>query len=146
MADVFTPEKRSEVMAAIRSTGTTPEVRLAAMVEEALDGAFTVERNARDLPGTPDVLVRGLRVAIFADGCFFHGCPKHGKVPASNVEYWGPKLARNVQRDARSRAALRRRGYAVWRFWEHDLTGRRAERTLAILQRRLDRRRAAAAG
>jgi DNA mismatch endonuclease, patch repair protein len=146
VADVFTPEKRSEVMAAIRSTGTKPELRLVAMVQELAGEEFEIVCNDRSLPGTPDVFVPDLALAIFADGCFFHGCPKHGKVPSSNVEYWAPKLARNVQRDARSRAALRRRGYAVWRFWEHDLAGRRAERTLAVLERRLDRRRAAVGG
>ncbi|MFN8133650.1 MAG: very short patch repair endonuclease [Solirubrobacteraceae bacterium] len=141
MADIFTPEKRSEVMAAIRSSGTKPELRLIAMVQELVGEDLEVDCNVRTLPGTPDVVVPELDLAIFADGCFFHGCPKHGKVPSSNVDYWAPKLARNVQRDTRSRAALRRRGYAVWRFWEHDLTGRRGERTLAILAKRLERRR-----
>ena len=134
MADIFTPEKRSEVMAAIRSSGTKPERRLIAMVQELVGEDLEVDCNVRTLPGTPDVVVPELDLAIFADGCFFHGCPKHGKVPSSNVDYWAPKLARNVQRDTRSRAALRRRGYAVWRFWEHDLTGRRGERTLQVVE------------
>ena len=77
-----------------------------------------VDCNVRTLPGTPDVVVPELDLAIFADGCFFHGCPKHGKVPSSNVDYWAPKLARNVQRDHRNRAQLAEMGWEVLVIWE----------------------------
>jgi DNA mismatch endonuclease (patch repair protein) len=113
MADVFTPEKRSEIMSRIRSSGTTPEARLCAAVREALGGRWRIDMNVRTLPGQPDVVVPGLRLAIFADGCFYHGCPEHGHVPKSNVGYWLPKLVRNRRRDRASRRALRRMGFAV---------------------------------
>ncbi|MEA2332284.1 MAG: mismatch endonuclease, patch repair protein [Thermoleophilaceae bacterium] len=140
MADIFTVEKRSEVMAAIRSSHTKPEERLASMAEAVLGDRYPFERHVCDLPGRPDILIPGLALALFADGCFFHVCPQHGRIPTSNVEYWGPKLERNRLRDGRNRRKLRRMGYGVWRFWEHDLRGRRAERTAAVLERRLARR------
>jgi DNA mismatch endonuclease, patch repair protein len=60
------------------------------------------------------------RLAVFVDGCYWHGCPEHGRVPAVNVEYWGPKLARNVERDRANTAALEEGGWTVLRFWEHQ--------------------------
>ena len=137
MADVFKPEKRSEIMSRIRSSGTTPESRLCAAVREALGRRWRIDMNVRTLPGQPDVVVPGLRLAIFADGCFYHGCPEHGHTPQSNVDYWLPKLMRNRRRDRASRRALRRMGFAVWRFWEHERGGRRMARTQLVLARRL---------
>jgi DNA mismatch endonuclease (patch repair protein) len=137
MADVFTPEKRSEIMSRIRSSGTTPEARLCASVREALGGRWRIDMNVRTLPGQPDVVVPGLRLAIFADGCFYHGCPEHGHTPKSNVGYWLPKLVRNRRRDRASRRVLLKMGFAVWRFWEHELRGRRMSRTQRVLARRL---------
>ena len=86
------------------------------------------------------MVVPGLRLAIFADGCFFHGCPDHGHVPKSRVDYWLPKLVRNRRRDRANRRALRRMGFAVWRFWEHELRGRRMARTQMALTRKLEAR------
>jgi len=140
MADVFTPAKRSEIMSRIRSSGTTPEARLRASVREALGGRWRIDKNVRTLPGQPDVVVPGLRLAIFADGCFYHGCPEHGHVPKSNVKYWLTKLTRNRRRDRAKRRALRRMGFAVWRFWEHELKGRGMARTQLALARKLKAR------
>jgi DNA mismatch endonuclease (patch repair protein) len=136
MADVFTPEKRSEIMSRIRSSGTTPESRLCAALREALGRRWCIDTNVRTLPGQPDVVVPGLRLAISADGCF-HGCPEHGHTPKSNVDYWLPKLVRNRRRDQASRRALRKMGFAVWRLWEHKLKGGRMARTQLALARRL---------
>jgi DNA mismatch endonuclease (patch repair protein) len=69
----------------------------------------------------PDVVWSGLRLAVFLDGCFWHACPVCGRAPKSNVDYWGPKLARNVERDAAQAAAMREAGWTVLRFYEHDL-------------------------
>ena len=67
MADVFTPEKRSDIMSRIRSTGTTPEARLCASVRQALGGRWRIDKNVRTLPGQSDVVVPGLRLAVFAE-------------------------------------------------------------------------------
>jgi len=96
--------------------------------------------NVRTLSGQPNVVVPGLRLAIFADGCFYQGCPEHGHVPKSNVDYWLPKLVRNRRRDRASRRVLRKMGFAVWCFWEHELRGRRMARTQLVLARRLKAR------
>jgi G:T-mismatch repair DNA endonuclease (very short patch repair protein) len=85
--------------------------------------------KVRTLSGQPDVVVPGLRLTTFADGCLYHGCPEHGHTPKSNVGYWLPKLVRNRRRDRASRRALRRMGFAVWRLWEHELGGSRMART-----------------
>jgi DNA mismatch endonuclease (patch repair protein) len=60
------------------------------------------------------------RVAVFVDGCFWHRCPAHGISPATHAGYWSAKLDRNVERDAETNAALRDRGWAVVRIWEHE--------------------------
>src|SRR5689334_14554597 len=119
MADVFDSRKRSAVMSRIRSKGTSVEEALYCLIRNFLGQRWRIDRNVAGLPGCPDVVIPGLRLAIFADGCFYHGCPQHGHIPKSNQGYWAPKLARNRSRDNSRRRALRRLGYSVWRVWEH---------------------------
>lgn len=69
----------------------------------------------------PDVLFTRQRVAVFVDGCFWHGCPKHYIPPAGNAGYWSAKIERNRARDARNTQALQDAGYRVMRFWECDV-------------------------
>lgn len=139
MADIFTRAKRSEIMSRIRSRGTTPEAALHTCVREVLGSRWRVDKNVRALPGQPDVLIPGLRLAIFADGCFYHSCPRHKHVPKSNKNYWIPKLQRNRHRDKISRKALRKMGFTVWSIWEHDLKKSTVERTALRLRRRLSK-------
>lgn len=121
MADRFSKRKRSEIMSRIRSTGTKPEERLYRIARTVLGHRPDVKKHVSYLPGNPDLYIPSLRLALFADGCFFHGCPTHGHIPKSNEQYWKEKISRNCLRDKRSRAALRRKGVSVWRCWEHDL-------------------------
>jgi DNA mismatch endonuclease (patch repair protein) len=139
MADIFSSGKRSQIMSRIRSSGTKPEVHLHAVIQKILGKRRRIDLNVMNLPGCPDVVVPSLKLAIFADGCFYHGCPKHGHTPKSNDHYWGPKLTRNLQRDRVSRRKLRFMGYSVWRVWEHDLRPARLERTINRLQNRVKR-------
>ncbi len=67
----------------------------------------------------PDIVFTRKRVAVFVDGCFWHCCPQHGSQPSVNESYWGPKLARNVERDARNTSLLEQAGWTVLRIWEH---------------------------
>ncbi|MGH7776288.1 MAG: very short patch repair endonuclease [Candidatus Dormibacterales bacterium] len=99
----LTAEQRSWNMAAIRSSGTSPEARLLAAVKLAVPRRKIGERLP-ELPGKPDFYLAGLRPAIFADGCFWHGCPDHGRTPDDNRSYWEPKLARNRVRDREANA------------------------------------------
>lgn len=139
MADIFSARKRSKIMSRIKSSGTNPETQLYEMVRRVLGKRYRINRNVRSLPGQPDVLIPALRLALFADGCFYHGCPKHGHAPKTNTRYWLPKLIRNKKRDEANRRALRRRGLRVWMFWEHSLKRGRTQRTEEILRSRLRR-------
>jgi DNA mismatch endonuclease, patch repair protein len=139
MADVFSVEERSRVMSRIRSRGTGLERILYSIVRESIGGRWRIDRNVTSLPGCPDIVVPTLQVAIFADGCFYHKCPTHGRIPKSNLEYWLPKLEANVRRDRRNRRRLRDIGFSVWTIWEHGLEGRRLSATRTILDRRLSR-------
>jgi len=121
MVDIYSKEKRSDIMSRIRSTGTTPETKLYALARDVLGPRPRMLRHPKTLPGTPDLYVPSLKLALFADGCFFHGCPAHGHIPHSNGTYWAKKIDRNSKRDRQHRTALRRRGISVWRFWEHEL-------------------------
>lgn len=107
-------------MAAIRSRGTSPELRLATALRTLFPRRRILE-HTRDLPGKPDFYLPGLRLAIFVDGCFWHGCPTHGRTPEDNRGYWEPKLLRNVARDREAVIALRRLGIRPVRLWEHEL-------------------------
>lgn len=93
-----------------------------------------------ELPGRravrPDLVWKGRKVAVFVDGCFWHGCPDHARAPRTNLEYWVPKLERNRQRDLEQTAALEALGWAVLRFWEHE----RPEFVAGCVQHVLDKR------
>jgi DNA mismatch endonuclease Vsr len=77
--------------------------------------------NARAVIGKPDFVFSTQRLAVFVDGCFWHGCPKCRKIPATNVAYWSRKIYRNRARDRRSSSRLRKDGWTVLRVWEHHL-------------------------
>lgn len=93
------------------------------------------------LPGLPrrraDVLFTRARVAVFVDGCFWHGCPDHKTSPANNAAWWTTKLARNVERDRETDAHLIALGWRVLRVWEHEDMGRAAMRIGDILRSEL---------
>jgi len=77
-------------------------------------------RPSREIRRTADIVFTRRRVAVFIDGCFWHGCPLHGTSPKANADYWGPKLAKNVERDADTTLRLSEDDWTVLRFWEHE--------------------------
>ena len=112
--------RRSRNMRNIRSIDNqTTERRIRALLIQARFRSW--ELHPSDVPYTPDLLFRTPRVAVFVDGCFWHCCPKCGRIPRTNVHYWSAKLERNRRRDARARRTLNRLGFAVVRIWECDL-------------------------
>jgi DNA mismatch endonuclease (patch repair protein) len=114
------PSTRSRNMRAIPGSGNkTTERRFRfALVAAGLRGWTT--RN-RAVFGNPDFLFPKAKLAVFVDGCFWHGCPACGHVPRTRRQYWGAKIARNRQRDRKVTRRLRALGLRVLRFWEHDL-------------------------
>jgi len=78
-------------------------------------------RLERGRPIRPDIVFTRARIAVFIEGCFWHGCPDHGQRPrVRNAHYWGPKIAGNQERDRRHDLALSEAGWLVLRFWEHQ--------------------------
>jgi DNA mismatch endonuclease (patch repair protein) len=119
MADVFSKKKRSMVMAAVRSKGNKEtELRLVTILRE---NAIRGWRRNQRLPGKPDFVFRSKRVTVFVDGCFWHGCRWHCRMPKSRLDFWHPKIARNKARDKEVRRILRGLGWRVHRIWEHSL-------------------------
>jgi len=121
VADWLTHEQRSRNMSAIRSRGSKPEIALGVLLHELLPRRRIVEHP--DLPGKPDYFLPGLKLAVFMDGCFWHGCPVHGRTPEDNAAYWVPKLERNRRRDRLAVGALHRESIRTVRVWEHELRG-----------------------
>ena len=140
MADIFSKEKRSEIMSRIRSKDTKPETRLYEMVRDIIGNRRKIDRNLNSLPGQPDIFIPSLKLVIFLDGCFYHSCPIHGHLPKTNKKYWTNKLIMNASRDEKNQRPLRSLGYSVWRFWEHDLKTNTSEKTYIKLKNRLSAR------
>jgi DNA mismatch endonuclease, patch repair protein len=104
-----------------RRADTKPEVALRAALH-ASGLRFRKDFMVRASDGTKtkvDIVFTRARVAVFVDGCFWHGCPEHGRVPSANSQYWPGKLARNRARDERVGSALESDGWTVLRIWEH---------------------------
>jgi DNA mismatch endonuclease (patch repair protein) len=78
------------------------------------------------------------RVAVFIDGCFWHGCPRHGTWPKANAEWWRHKILANVARDRDTDSCLASAGWRVLRFWEHDDAEWAAEKIARVVRRRLE--------
>lgn len=106
-------------MAATRGRDTTPELKIRSAAHR-IGLRFRV--CCRPLPAvrrTADLLFPGQRLAVFVDGCFWHGCPEHGVAPHTNMAFWTTKLARNTERDRETDRLLRGAGWIVLRIWEH---------------------------
>lgn len=137
MVDVFTPEKRSEVMSRIRSSGNKE-------TEEAFAQILRREhirewRRKAAVFGKPDFVFWRKRVAVFVDGCFWHYCPRHGKIPKTRHAYWKSKIFRNVERAKEVNRELRRRGWKVLRLWSCELSDKpRLNRKLRRLRELLN--------
>jgi DNA mismatch endonuclease (patch repair protein) len=120
MADVFTPQKRSEVMSRIRGRDTKPELALRSMLHR-LGYRFTVNGpKNKTLPGRPDIVLPKHHTVLFVHGCFWHGhenCP-HFRIPKTRRAWWKHKIEGNKARDLRNENALRSQGWHVVTLWE----------------------------
>lgn len=122
--DVFSKAKRSEVMSQIRSGGNRDtELRMISLFRT---NGIHGWRRRQPLFGKPDFIFRRERIAVFVDGCFWHGCPapKHAPLPKSRALWWAQKLSRNKKRDRVVTRTLREQGWRVIRIWECELLPR----------------------
>lgn len=149
MSDVFSKAKRSEVMARIRSRGNRDtELRLIALMREhgitgwrrqrTLRMSESGCRKGKAFAVNVDFVFPKQRVAVFVDGCFWHGCPRHATMPATRAAWWAAKLARNRTRDRLVTRTLRKAGWRVVRIWECALTRKNRQRAAAQLRRALE--------
>lgn len=120
MTDVYPPAKRSAVMRRVKGRDTTPELTVRGALTR-LGARYRLHR--KDLPGSPDIVMAGRRLALFVHGCFWHGhdCARGARIPKANRDYWVAKIARNVARDAKRRAELEAQGWRVETIWECEL-------------------------
>jgi DNA mismatch endonuclease, patch repair protein len=133
--DTVSRKKRSQIMSAVRSTGNkATEVVLARILRQ--HGISGWRRTGR-LLGNPDFVFRKQRTAIFVDGCFWHGCAKHCRMPRGNSTYWQPKISGNKRRDQIVTRDLRRAGWSVLRVWEHELARKHQKRLLRRIRQAL---------
>ena len=117
---VNVPLKRSKTMAAIKGHGNiTTERRLRlALVRKGIKGW---KLHPRGVAGNPDFFFPAYQIAVFVDGCFWHGCPKCGHIPKTNRAFWKEKISRTKQRDRETNTRLESEGTHVVRFWEHEV-------------------------
>lgn len=117
--DKVDPQTRSRVMAAVRSSGNrSTEI---AMIRLFRQHRITGWRRHWPLTGKPDFAWPKQQVALFVDGCFWHGCPEHCRMPEANNAYWVKKVAGNQRRDKKVSRKLRQDGWQVLRIWEHEV-------------------------
>jgi DNA mismatch endonuclease, patch repair protein len=147
--DIFTKAKRSEVMSRIRSRGNKgTEGALAKLLRrhkitgwrrhvQIVTSPRPSPQRGEGVRVRPDFVFRQTRLALFVDGCFWHGCPKHGTKPKGNAAFWRRKFAGNIARDRLVTRTLRSAKWRVLRIWEHELARKHEARLLRRVQRAL---------
>jgi len=134
--DSVTTQERSRIMSNVKARGNkSTELKLIKLFKE--NGLTGWKRNY-PVKGKPDFVFLPQRVAIFVDGCFWHGCEDHCRVPSSNQEYWLAKINRNQERDIATTTAFKERNWSVIRIWEHELTRKNSIEVLNRITSMLD--------
>ncbi|MDE0518092.1 MAG: very short patch repair endonuclease [Bdellovibrionales bacterium] len=117
MTDTFTRKQRHYCMSQIKSKNTKPEIAIRKLIWKK---GYRY-RIGHGLMGKPDMVFPFYGIAVFIDGCFWHGCSKNCRMPSSNVRYWKQKISGNKKRDKRINRQLKKEGWKVIRIWEHDI-------------------------
>lgn len=131
MTDVFSKNKRSQIMSRVKGNGTKPELAVRSALHRL---GFRFRVHQKDLPGCPDIVLRKHRKIIFVHGCFWHGhrnCKRASK-PSSNIDFWDSKLSKNIERDRRNIRELERQGWHCIVIWECET------KVPSLLARRLE--------
>lgn len=118
MADKFSKQVRSKIMSSIRGKNTKPEVTIRKMVWMR---GKRYRIHDRSVFGNPDISNRSKNLAVFIDGCFWHGCKRCYKEPKTNTEFWRSKISRNQKRRKVVRSMLKKDGITMLQFWEHEI-------------------------
>jgi len=118
MTDIVSKKKRSEIMSAVRSKDTKIEI---AFRKALWKQSFRYSKNSAKYFGKPDLVLKKYKTVIFIDSCFWHGCKKHCRMPATNKKYWLDKIERNKERDKVVNKFYKKSGWRIIRIWEHDL-------------------------
>jgi DNA mismatch endonuclease (patch repair protein) len=132
--DIWTKEKRSEVMSKIRSKNTKPELLLRSRL---FHEGFRFRVHKSDLPGKPDIVLTKFKTIILVNGCFWHNHKKclDGKIPKSNIKFWKAKIQRNIENDKSNIEKLEQRGWNVLVVWECEIEKRLDETVLALIEK-----------
>ncbi|MER7935028.1 MULTISPECIES: very short patch repair endonuclease [unclassified Streptomyces] len=124
---------RRRNMQAVRSRDTQPEKLIRRLVHAQGLRYRVAARPLPDLRRTADMVFRPAKVAVFIDGCYWHGCPQHYVSPKTNSGYWSEKITRNINRDCETNTRLEEAGWLVLRFWEHEPSGTCAESIISAV-------------
>lgn len=121
MADNLSHEQRAIAMRGVKAQDTSPEIAVRQLLRATGDTGYRLHR--KDLPGKPDIVFIGRKLAIFVHGCFWHGhdCARGRRVPKSNREYWIAKIAKNKARDSVSQEVLKNNGWKIMIVWECEI-------------------------
>jgi len=138
MTDVFTQEKRSEIMRKIGPKGSRPEKQLRSMVHRM---GYRFRLHGQDLPGKPDIVLPKHHKVIFMNSCFFHGhrgCSRGQSRPSTNAEKWAVKIEGNRRRDIRDHRRLRRMGWDYLVVWQCEIKKGNEDRLRARIRKFLE--------
>lgn len=136
MTDVFTRKKRSEVMSKVRAKNTKPELITRSYL---FAQGLRFRLHQRNLPGKPDIVLKKYNTVVFVNGCFWHGHKKckSFRIPKSRINYWAPKIQKNIANDKRNLKLLKKLGWNVISIWECQLKNPIREETLSTLVNRI---------
>jgi DNA mismatch endonuclease (patch repair protein) len=135
MVDTFSKTERSRIMSRVKSKNNkSTELGFISIIKEK--NIIGWRRNY-PLIGKPDFVFPKQRIAIFIDGCFWHKCPKHCRMPSSNKEYWNQKIEKNRIRDRKTKKLLKEAGWFVIRIWEHEIKQKKINHKLNLIKKNI---------
>lgn len=118
MTDTVSKKKRSEIMSKVKSKDSKIEIEFRTVIWKA---GFRYRKNPKGYFGKPDLVFKKHKTVIFIDSCFWHGCKKHCRIPATNKKYWINKIERNKERDKEVNKYYKKSDWKIIRVWEHEI-------------------------